>query len=123
MKKTLFITLLVLSMNAKAQLANMISFDDTSTFTYIKIDTAYHNNIWQVGKPDKVLFNSAHTVPNAIVTDTINPYPTNNNSSFIFRATQTVGSTNFLLQFYFKINTDSLNDYGTIEASPDNGIT
>ncbi|MGD0712012.1 MAG: T9SS type A sorting domain-containing protein [Bacteroidales bacterium] len=120
MKKILLLSFLAVVISAKAQI---ISFDDTSTFTYIKIDTAYHNNIWQAGKPDKVLFNSAHSVPNAIVTDTINPYSTNNNSVFILRAVQTTGTTNFGLQFNYKINTDSLNDYGTIEASPDNGIT
>jgi hypothetical protein len=121
MKKLLLIlTLICLTSFANAQLIN---FEDTSTLKNIKIDTANHNNIWQIGKPDKVFFSSAHSLPNAIVTDTINPYPTNNNSVFILRAVNCVGSGNFFLQFTYKINTDSLNDYGTLEASPDNGIT
>src|SRR5687768_4104081 len=47
----------------------------------ISIDTAA-GNIWQIGIPQKVIFDSAATVPNAIVTDTINNYPVNNTSTF-----------------------------------------
>ncbi len=50
---------------------------DTSLFTHpifnyqnwIYIDTTNHNNRWQIGRPNKTLFNSAFTNFNAIVTD------------------------------------------------------
>jgi len=50
------------------------------------IDTAnYPNNIWQIGEPQKTIFNSAHSYPNAIITDTITPYPPNDTSVFYFK--------------------------------------
>jgi hypothetical protein len=50
------------------------------------IDTSYHNNIWQIGKPHKAVFDSAQSYPNAIVTDTLNPYPVNDTSVFVMKA-------------------------------------
>ena len=47
----------------------------------MELDTSA-SNIWQIGKPQKIIFDSASTVPNAIVTDTINFYPINNISRF-----------------------------------------
>src|SRR5690554_2483839 len=49
----------------------------------IHLDTA-HTNIWQIGPPQKPVFDMASSVPNALLTDTINPYPANNVSSFQF---------------------------------------
>ncbi|MBW7914274.1 MAG: hypothetical protein H3C54_11410, partial [Taibaiella sp.] len=50
------------------------------------IDTAnYPNNIWQIGEPQKTTFNSAHSYPNAVITDTINAYPVNDTSVFYFK--------------------------------------
>jgi len=95
---------------------------DPLPLKFIIIDTTNHNNIWQIGHPNKILFNAALSIPNAIVTDTISSYPINNNSQFIIKAMY--GSYfNCYLVFYFKINTDSLKDFGTIEASGDYGAT
>ena len=49
----------------------------------IKVDTATEN-IWQIGEPQKVIFDAPSTTPNSIVTDTINNSPINNVSSFTF---------------------------------------
>jgi hypothetical protein len=40
-------------------------------------------NCWQVGQPIKTHFTSAPSAPNALVTDTWNPYPTNTHSEFL----------------------------------------
>jgi len=93
----------------------------------IIIDTISNsNNIWQIGVPDKTIFDTAYSLTHAIVTDTLNPYPTNDTSSFILkhiRPGELGGNESLQLNFWFKINTDSLTDYGKVEASIDNGIT
>lgn len=56
----------------------------------------------------------------------MNPYPINDTSSFIIqhiRPGNQGGNESLLLDFYFKLNTDTLTDYGTIEVSVDNGST
>lgn len=75
--------------------------------------------------PKKIL-NKAYSLPNVIITDTINPYPTNDTSVFI--VTNPV-SEGFIQPYYaglwgsYFVNSDSLNDFGIIEFSPDNGST
>ena len=120
-KILIFLILIIYSFAVKAQ-STLINFEDTSTLKFISIDTANHSNIWQIGNPDKVLFNSAFSTPNCIITDTINSYPTNNNSVFLIKAFFGLGSDKYL-RFNYKINTDTLNDYGTIEESDDQGAT
>jgi hypothetical protein len=105
-----------------------ITFDDTTWNNYIFIDTVnYPNNIWQVGKPDKNNFNQAYSIPNAIVTDTINSYPVNDTSVFYIRYVTPDSAPGSwfqtFLSFRYKIDTDDNSDYGKIEFSPDNGIT
>ncbi len=59
-------------------------FDGADTSDYalqIYLDTAAENS-WQIGKPSKLIFDSAATAPNALMTDTINMYPVSNNSMF-----------------------------------------
>jgi hypothetical protein len=91
----------------------------------INIDTSA-GNIWQIGPPNKIVFNSAATLPNALVTDTINTYPINNKSSFIIGVRNYfVGSPNVLLalQWMQKLDLDSNYDGGVIEFSIDTGKT
>lgn len=56
---------------------------DTSAINSVLFykDSLDTNNIWQIGTPQKTIFSGASTVPNALVTDTINPYPANNTST------------------------------------------
>jgi len=93
---------------------------------YLWIDTISDtNNIWQIGVPQKTIFNSAYSLSNAIITDTINPYPVNDTSSFIYvNIAECMGSPCSgvnLISGQYKVNSDSLNDFGTIWFSPDNG--
>lgn len=81
-------------------------------------------NIWQVGPPQKTLFNAASTVPNVLVTDTVNFYPPNDTSSFSFIINPSNWGSNVLaLQWKQKLDYDTAKDGGVIEFSIDSGQT
>ncbi len=88
------------------------------------------NNIWQIGSPQKQILSTAYSPSNVIITDTINPYPINDTSSFIISKTASGGvlgpgwvGTEFFISGQYYVNSDTLNDFGMIEFSPDNGDT
>jgi hypothetical protein len=78
------------------------------------------NNIWQIGRPQKTVFDSALSFPNAIVTDTLNPIPPHDTSIFYLT---TVGAYRSLssISFYYKIDKDT-NSFAKIEISGDAGL-
>src|SRR6266478_1466792 len=79
----------------------------------VYIDTTLSGNIWQIGRPQKVFFDSAFTRPNAIVTDTINYYPKNNVSEFILKTpTFLLCCGGVIMRFFHKYDTDTLADGG-----------
>lgn len=127
--KNLFTLLLfaITSFTIQAQLN--CEFDNPSSFSCqnLSIDTLSNpNNIWQIGPPQKVELNSAYSVPNVIITDTISPYPTNDTSYFEIKYPAQGGfeyGHTAEIDFYYWVDSDTLNDYGTIEFSPDNGQT
>jgi hypothetical protein len=101
-------------------------FDDDRCLDQLTIDKIeYPDNIWQIGKPKKSVINTFSHNLKVIVTDTINPYPVNNHSVFIIKNTATNGDIYGCKIFhgFYNVHADSLNDYGLIEFSPDNGIT
>lgn len=102
-----------------------INFEDTTNLFRIYIDTTIPNNIWQIGAPHKSFFTHAHSLPNAIITDTMNPYPVNNNSVFYFRTSGdfNTDSHDATLEFWYKMDCDTLIDFGKLEISIDSGIT
>ena len=102
-----------------------INFEDSLNLYRIEIDTSITNNIWQIGAPNKPFFISSHSIPNAIVTDTLNPYPANNISIFYYRTSgdYNTDSHGAVLEFWFKIDSDSLSNFGKVEISFDAGIT
>ncbi len=93
----------------------------------IILDSTDANNIWQIGPPQKVVFDSASTVPNVLITDTINTYPINDTSRFQLGLTtdfeQQLNWGIFALQWNQKLDMDSLKDGGIIEFSIDSGNT
>jgi hypothetical protein len=122
------LTLLMITNTTFAQWDYFIDFDSpNSQNNHIIIDTFSNpNNIWQIGLPSKTVFDSAYSLTHAIVTDTLNAYPVNDTSSFILkhiRPGELGGNESLQLNFWFKINSDSLTDFGMVEASIDNGIT
>jgi len=82
-------------------------------------------NIWQIGNVHKSLIDTNSINTNVIITDTINPYPTNNYSSFIIQNLASYGDFYGMkmLTGNYLVKSDSLKDYGKIEFSPDNGST
>ena len=102
-----------------------LNFDNEYGLNHLFIDTASNSkNIWQVGTPQKGLFTSAKSLPNVIVTDTINSYPVNDTSSFILINVAGDGFENqhtVIFEGQYFIESDTLKDYGKIEFSPDNG--
>lgn len=100
----------------------------TDTINPWVIDTTNPSNIWQIGKPNKVNFDSAYTVPFAMVTDTINSYPINNHSTFQFNVKKPWwnmyrGWSFLILIFDHNYDTDTLCDGGYIDVSYDGGHT
>jgi hypothetical protein len=91
----------------------------------IHLDTS-SENIWQVGRPQKTLFYQSKTVPNCLVTDTINYYPDNNTSSFYFGVDKSLYTDLYgvlAVQWQQKLDMDDTLDIGTIEYSLDTGAT
>lgn len=106
--------------------SNYFENQDTSSLEYIKL-VIKDKNIWQVGKPVKNKFNSAYSAPNAIITDSLNPYPVNATASFSFHAKPQENaytpSTIFAVQWMQKIDLEKGKDIAIIEYSYDDGIT
>jgi len=82
----------------------------------------YHHNQWQIGKPHKVVFDTAspYTPPNVIVTDTLNPYRPNDTSVFIVRH-NFIFSPGISLNFKYQLDIDS-GAKAKVEISGDNGL-
>lgn len=89
---------------------------------FVDLDTS-SANVWQIGRPGKVIFNSAATQPNALVTDTILPYPVNNTSRFSFKVVPWVTWGLLAVQWKQKLDMDPHRDGGIIEYSVDAGGT
>ena len=105
--------------------ANAQEAIDTISFeipeTEIVLDTS-GSNLWQIGKPQKIYFDTAHSGMNAILTDTINHYPPNDTSSFIYIIRNPFTQTCLTcMEFWHKYDMDSLADKGIIDASYDGG--
>lgn len=122
MKTSAIILGLLLSANCtKGQSDTTISFEGVSTL--IQIDTSYADNIWQIGSPNKVVFDSAYSAPNTIVTDTVAFYPVNNLSSFTLQIPFLNSIDMVDVNFRHKYDTQAGQDGGYIELSCDSGNT
>lgn len=95
-----------------------VDFDNPTDTTFVTFEIS-SNSIWQVGIPQKTILNQANGGEKVIITDTINPYPINDTSSFIIKCEVSGGA----LEGAYSCDTDSLNDYGLIEISIDSGQT
>jgi len=84
------------------------------------------NNIWQIGPPQKTVLNTAFSVPNVLITDTLSPYPAGDTSIFYVLHQHPAGANPlaiFSVFGHYWVNTDSLSDFATIDISPNNGAT
>ncbi len=103
---------------------SVISFEESSPFIQLCPST---QSLWQVGQPQKTFFNQAYTIPNAMVTDTVNSYPVNSISCFDLYIgqfnTNYLYNYNLFIDFRHKIDSDTLHDGGFITVSWDYGQT
>lgn len=88
------------------------------------IDTAA-GNLWQIGAPQKALFNAAYSPVNAIVTDTLAPCAGPNTSRFLMKVPmlQFGWWPEFFLQFRQACDMDTVHAGGFMEISYDTGST
>jgi hypothetical protein len=87
----------------------------------IVIDTA-NDNLWQIGMPQKTFFSSSHSGTKAILTDTINYYPPDDTSSFIYIIRNPYTQTCYTaMEFWHIYDMDLVADKGIIDASYDGG--
>lgn len=96
------------------------SFDgpQPNSFSVTLVPSA--NNTWQIGKPQKTFFNAAKSAPRVIVTDTLNPYPVNDASAFVFGVrVNTSGNYIYALRWVQKLDMDAGLDGGIVEFSND----
>ena len=93
----------------------------------IEIDTNLsQTNSWHIAIPQKTVINTAFSDYNVIVTDSLNSYQINDTSIFVIKQLDYGGFSNVhsaQLAGYYNVNSDSLNDFGKIEVSLDNGVT
>ncbi len=116
---TFFVIFIFNGLQLNAQLFDSITFEYYTS--KIIIDTS-SGNLWQIGTPDKPFFNLAHTGNKAILTDTVNNYPPDNSSSFIYVIRNPYTSTCYTrMEFWHKYDMDTLTDIGVIDASYDGG--
>ncbi len=88
--------------------------------SYIHVDTSYKNNKWQVGHPAKQHFTSARTLPNAIVTDTVNGCTPGDTSVFILKVPKDAGAGFSIFSFIYRLDKDT-DDIAILELSRDTG--
>jgi hypothetical protein len=102
----------------------VINFDTEENLEYIYRDTISNPScIWQVAAPNKSVFTAPYSSPNVMLTDSVNSYPVNDTSSFIFYHEMVCGLENGSLSGRFYVDSDSSKDFGKIEASIDLGTT
>jgi hypothetical protein len=98
-----------------------------SIFKLLQIDSG---SIWQIGAPNKQVFQGSYSDSFSIVTDLNSDYPTNDTSVFFVSLYDTSNNwvPNYLgiyfpihLSFTHRFITGSGNDYGSIEMSLDGG--
>ena len=127
-KKILLLSLLLIQLEIGGQTiidfrgnsSTEITFEDTAYYKYLFIDTLNYN-LWHIGKPQKEFFNSAYSIPNALITDTDSTYKVGK-SYVIFKVDWTEWD-GFVFSFMYKINSEENVDGGLIEISSDNGKT
>lgn len=136
--RSLLYTLLLLAVAAQADAQSFVRrqyFDGADTLyatsSYpasfrVVLDTGA-GAVWQVGKPVKAIFNSAATVPRALVTDTAAAYPANAvaRAQFGYRRMSTSGYPFGIqaVRWKQKLDLDTGLDGAVVEYSLDSGAT
>jgi hypothetical protein len=102
---------------------------NTASIGKIIIDTSFPGNIWQIGTVQKSGFFNALSGTHALQTDSLNPYPVNNESAAIFCLDSSIfhmwlgHGPDFSLTFWHYYDTDTLTDSCMLQVSLDSGRT
>ncbi len=118
--------LIVLSTTGFSQQVVSVCNNFESNINRVFIDTA---SIWQIGEVNKVIFDSAYSATNSIITDTTQPYPNNDTSIFYINFQDQWGGISrylglyspLVVEFDHRYLTSSVTDFGLAEYSFDNG--
>lgn len=112
MKKSLLALFFgIISANLLAQSDDTLNFETAPSV--ISIDSI--NGIWQIGNPQKLIFDSAYSADNIIITDTINSYPVSTRSTFDIILPVPAFSAYYSLKFKHRFDTDPGKDGGYIQ--------
>ena len=122
MKNYIVLLFFLWGISLHAQLEYITNFEDQNGLEVI-IGDMTSDSLWQIGKPDKTYFSNAYSVPNAILTDTIQTYPTNQSSSFIIKLTdETLYKFPYIqVEWQQKLDAEANVDGGIIELSYNRG--
>ncbi len=130
MMKNVLLILLVCACTLTARSQTWTQYFEGPVTAYtipVYIDTAdtAHVNTWQIGPPQKTIFNSAATSPNVIVTDTLNTYPIGDTSVFTigFKPSLWASWGVLAIRWAQKLDMDHAHDWGVVEYSIDSGNT
>lgn len=130
MKKPILylVTFLITMGSLKGQdiISCLINFEENYCWEapYYELSIPGNNNSWQVCTPSKTHFTSSYSLPQAILTDSVGSYAINDTSSFIFKfITYDYCMCAPIISGYYKIDSDTLKDFGRIEFSLDYGST
>lgn len=109
--RILLLLLFILNFNlAKAQ-TELVDFE--STPQYVTIDSL--TGCWQIGTPSKTIFDTAYSSNNALMTDTINPYPDDSISYAYFSFPTNNTSSTYSISFQHRYDSENNFDGGYIE--------
>lgn len=89
----------------------------------VEIGETKMDSLWQIGTPQKSLFSEAFSFPNALVTDTLQTYPSDHTSSFIFELNNLYKFPFIQFEWFQYTDFEDSGDGGYIEASYDNGLS
>lgn len=83
------------------------------------------DSIWQIGVPQKAVLDSAYSLPNVLISDSIETYGVNMKSTFIVRMNEfsVWGFPYIQLEWMQKTDFEDGVDGGVIETSYDDGLT
>ena len=126
MKSTFTLALLLsFCFISKAQnFSFVLNFEDSASIgQYFYTDSILDSaGIWQIGIPNKPIFDSAYSPPNAVVTLLDSALPANVNASFIISIPDTIEYPYAsLLTFTHKYDFNPLHEGGYVEFSVDSG--
>jgi len=100
-----------------------ITFNDSLYLDHVRIDYDENpDNVWQIGVTEKSDFLAGNGPLRAMMTDTVFSYPASDTSiAYINLTTDYINI--FFLTFSYKVDCDTINDYGLFEVSGDDGQT